>query len=130
MAWCFEKIIHGDNDRVVGRDHRRQLRLQFCANFSTADWILCGHVTGCFRLWVIWSVNLSSSVINSLSYFRGFLLILLGIATMFWGLTIIFEEYCAPAIRIYSIRNNVAVPGSILIGAGSSLSVFFSSYVD
>lgn len=50
---------------------------------------------------------------------------------MFWGLTFICEEYCVPAITIYCIRNNVSdnVAGSILIGAGLSLPVLFSSYV-
>ena len=50
---------------------------------------------------------------------------------MFWGLTLICEEYCVPAISVICQRNRISddFAGSTAIGAGLSLPILFASYI-
>jgi Sodium/calcium exchanger protein len=62
---------------------------------------------------------------------RGFIPIIIGMIVMFWGLTLICEEYCVPAISVVCQRNKISddFAGSTAIGAGLSLPILFASYI-
>jgi hypothetical protein len=62
---------------------------------------------------------------------RGFIPIIIGMIVMFWGLTLICEEYCVPAISVICQRNRISddFAGSTAIGAGLSLPILFASYI-
>lgn len=57
----------------------------------------------------------------------GFIPVLLGIAAMFWAISFVCEEYGVPALAAFCKRNKLsdALTGSIFIGTGLSLPVFF-----
>jgi hypothetical protein len=57
----------------------------------------------------------------------GFIPVILGIASMFWGITFVCEEFAVPAIAVFCKRNRFSdsLTGSIFIGTGLSLPVFF-----
>lgn len=57
----------------------------------------------------------------------GFIPVLLGIAGMFWGISFVCEEYGIPSLTAFCKRNKLsdALTGSIFIGTGLSLPVFF-----
>lgn len=57
----------------------------------------------------------------------GFIPVILGIIVMFWGISFICEEYGVPSITAFCKRNNFSdsFAGSIFIGTGLSLPVFF-----
>lgn len=57
----------------------------------------------------------------------GFIPVILGVAAMFWGITFVCEEFAVPAISAFCKRNRFSdsLTGSIFIGTGLSLPVFF-----
>ncbi len=57
----------------------------------------------------------------------GFIPVIIGIAAMFWGITFVCEEFAVPALSAFCKRNRFsdALTGSIFIGTGLSLPVFF-----
>lgn len=65
------------------------------------------------------------------TFCSGFILLLLCIISTFWGLAVITETYCLPAIFFFCKRNKIPddVAGSLFIGTGLSLPILFSSYV-
>eukprot|EP01039_Chlorochromonas_danica_P005739 gene5739-6323_t len=61
----------------------------------------------------------------------GFVLVIIGVLVLFWGLAFICEEYCVPAITVFCKRNKISddIAGAIFIGTGLSLPVLFASFV-
>lgn len=57
----------------------------------------------------------------------GFIPVLLGISAMFWAISFVCEEFGVPSLAAFCKRNRLsdALTGSIFIGTGLSLPVFF-----
>lgn len=57
----------------------------------------------------------------------GFIPVLLGVATLFWSISFVCEEFGVPSLAAFCKRNRLsdALTGSIFIGTGLSLPVFF-----
>jgi hypothetical protein len=85
---------------------------------DTPEWIAHGYVMliFCFSLLII---------------FRGFLLLIAGVAAMVWGMAFICEEFCVPSISVFCKRNHISddIAGAIFIGTGLSLPVLFATFI-
>lgn len=61
----------------------------------------------------------------------GFLLLLVGVSAMFWGLAVVCEEYFVPALNILCEELNVPddVAGATFMAAGASSPELFTSFI-
>ncbi|CAN0313206.1 unnamed protein product, partial [Ectocarpus fasciculatus] len=61
----------------------------------------------------------------------GFLILILGVSAMFWGLAVVCEEYFVPALNILCEELNVPddVAGATFMAAGASSPELFTSFI-